>query len=111
MSREIKFRAWDTETNEMSYDFLAKGWLRVGIESPYVELMQYTGLKDKNGAEVYDRDIISYTNQLNRTRKFIVHWSKEDASYDFGGIRVMYAINGEVIGNIYENPELLDQHA
>lgn len=46
MNREIKFRAWDKETKEMSYDFLSKNWLKVCIESPYIELMQYTGLNE-----------------------------------------------------------------
>jgi uncharacterized phage protein (TIGR01671 family) len=58
MGREIKFRAYDKETGEMSYDFLDKQWLNVAINSPYVELMQYTGLKDKEGRDIYEGDIV-----------------------------------------------------
>ena len=112
MSREIKFRAWDTETKEMSYDFLSKNWLKVCIESPYVELMQYTGLKDSNGKEVYEGDIC----QDSLGWVFVVEWDNDCSRFigrqhkPRGDTYICY-INREpkvtIIGNIYENPSLL----
>ena len=76
-------------------------------------LMQYTGLKDKNGKEIYESDIIyggEYTG-----RHHVVVWSKDDLQFQTKEgylIRSPYAnksIPWEVIGNIYENPELLEK--
>ena len=110
--RPIKFRAWDKENEVMVYP---KGILfdgRVvnfscGILEPFegCELMQYTGLKDKNGTEIYEGDIVDVVNGITVV------------TYDDGCFRAKlngsnYRLSGwksvEVIGNIYENPELLD---
>lgn len=132
MKREIKFRAWDSETKEMSYDFLSVGWLRVSIESPYVELMQYTGLKDRNGKEIYEGDIIQFEDMGEEGYEY-----KE--GYDFINRAIVTFENGrftldefmdtnsgvveeladheetysviqhsEVIGNRWDNPDLLE---
>lgn len=111
--RDIKFRAWDTETKEMSYDFLNKHWLRVCIESPFVELMQYTGLKDKNGRKIYEGDIIRDEIGCGE-----VEWVQEHCGFKvFTRNPSFYwnfesdgeTKNTEVIGNIYENHELLEE--
>ncbi|WP_339314637.1 YopX family protein [Paenibacillus sp. FSL M7-0896] len=119
--REIKFRAWDTETKEMSYDFLNKHWLRVCIESPYVELMQYTGLQDKNGREIYAGDLV----QNERFTALIVwsdhhQWGYKIVRGETLLINAEFPLwhedvptrytcsNLEVIGNIYDSPELLE---
>lgn len=117
--REIKFRAWDTETKEMNYDFLSKNWLLVCIQSPYVELMQYTGLKDKNGKEIYEGDIATwFVNGISRTAP--VYYDTEQACFWMGkevngkGGMVLndwYRGEYEVIGNIYENPHLLEKES
>ncbi len=87
-----KFRAWDTETKEMSYDFLSKNWLRVCVESPYVELMQWTGLNDSKGVPIYEGDIVKYTSKERTGTKV----SYKRRGYD------TYAINSdiEIIGFI-----------
>jgi uncharacterized phage protein (TIGR01671 family) len=128
MGREIKLRAWDTETKEMSYDFLNKHWLRVCIESPYVELMQYTGLKDKSWKEIYEGDILTSTEypfQDGGEYNYhgVIEWIDEEASFymtkRLANLEKRGMSNGisqpienieefEIIGNIYENPELIE---
>jgi uncharacterized phage protein (TIGR01671 family) len=103
--REIKFRAWDED--EMIYfrlENLSSGL--VGDKDNHIssmELMQYTGLKDKNGKEVYEGDIIRDCNGLDCT--WVVQWIDSEACY--GGLDWCGNPN-EVIGNIYENPELME---
>ena len=118
MSREIKFRAWDTETKEMSYDFLSKNWLRVCIESPYIELMQYTGLnyKDDN-QEVYEDDLCENENVLYRViwqnGQFALKVIKTLNVLARGlAFPIVHYLEGEnlickKVGTAWENPELL----
>ena len=134
--REIKFRAWDKIDeklwNVISIDFI-KG--EVTLLNEYtkesyireideVELMQYTGLKDKNGKEIYEGDIIKYNFKsliekegINRDRIAPVYWQEfrgcwavKESKYCNNDL-FTYIQNGnvvEVIGNIYENSELLE---
>jgi uncharacterized phage protein (TIGR01671 family) len=136
--REIKFRVWDKELNIMSYDnddllvmFLGKD-ICVAYDTPadngeikHYELMQYIGLKDKNGKEVYEGDIVKFMdeetiysdcgyeyNEFINTGKIIFNkelmgWDITNRNMDLEEIW-HYSEYIEVIGNIYENPELLD---
>ena len=132
--REIKFRAWDKQNNKYFREccwlsFCPNGirfmWTDSETDNMMVtelndyELMQFTGLKDKNGKEIYEGDIVKYTVDLGGGSKktYIgqVLWNSEWACWDIvsGPIHefdwVKIARNGyEVIGNIYENPELLE---
>lgn len=130
MNREIKFRAYDKHTKIMlpvvdiikftkseSINIIRDGAYGVGVTIPYqpqIELMQFTGLHDKNGKEIYEGDIIS-----NGYEKCIVVWVKEYTGFMLKLINKEYEDkewtnpmidlrkDEEVIGNIYENPELL----
>ena len=109
--REIKFRAWDKENKEMvEVELLGKRVLLCkngeweNIED--FEVMQYTGLKDKNDKEIYEGDIVRHA-----TDEGVYKVIFEDGgfyvinSYDFQTINE-YPL--EVIGNVYENLELLE---
>lgn len=69
-----------------------------------IELLQFTGLLDKNGKEIYEGDICK-----NGGGKTIIEWDNEVAGFDFTNSEgaVLSGDLFEVIGNVYENPELL----
>jgi len=80
---------------------------------PHIEVMQYTGLKDENSVEIYEGDICRFDNgdtflvQCETWIEFYGKWLKEPECED--QLRDWYrAGNSEVIGNIHENPELLE---
>jgi len=141
MSREIKFRAWidnellsheqlidmDQETHAI-YTIITNEEKEDGVS-----FMQYTGLKDKNGKEIYEGDIIyweidngvgieSYTAIVkwsenlveegwNQTYKWLVGYTGNyyRGSYDELSTPAAYNDALQIIGNIYENPELLGE--
>lgn len=84
-----------------------------------VELMQSTGLKDKNGVEIYEGDIVKVTNHPFQKKEdsagieidgdYLIGWSDHNLTWLAGDL-LLYQLKPyiEVIGNIYENPELLE---
>ena len=134
MSREIKFRAWLKEEKKIvnieTMHFTEK-WIGYHIfyeeekkkkfefsDSENFELMQYTGLEDKNGIEIYEGDILKYKFPYDRRLKHVslVKFIETEASFGlkdiYGNEIPLYRITAnnyfEVVGNIYENPELLN---
>lgn len=110
--REIKFRAWLKEKHKMinvNDINLKEKDVNEGFFSFYeIELMQYTGIKDKNGKEIYEGDIVFIENGFYYKIVF------ENASFKakYGQYPLTINLNEiapycEVVGNIYENPELL----
>ncbi|KKL84776.1 hypothetical protein LCGC14_1961420, partial [marine sediment metagenome] len=97
---------------ETTFEVTSQGVIKftpLGMTTKYLEhfiLMQFTGLKDKNGKEIFEGDILKYEN-----RNYEVSWMEDDGGF-FAWL-YGYSIQGglflwtEVIGNIYENPELL----
>jgi uncharacterized phage protein (TIGR01671 family) len=124
--RELKFRAWDVQrrTMELISDFYwfeengVHGADGTGLYGQFA-LMQYTGLKDKNGKDIYEGDILTdpygpegaatgTVENINGDTviKFIPGTIPEDWAHEYYPV---FGGSGEytVIGNIYENPELL----
>ena len=137
--REIKFRAWnkdwkmmvlpedlqaiwfdgvtacaaDVEFNITTTDGQRNKNLWEDCEKDEVTLMQYTGLKDKNGVEIYESDVVKFNFIGREEGTSEVKWEYGEWNVtDFSEkVRISDNIHGaadiEVIGNIYQNPELL----
>ena len=124
--REIKFRVWDSAGKQMCpvivadfQDIKAKVFCRLpksGVQGLFsADLMQYTGVKDKNGIEIYEGDIIrGHTGRYQVD--CVVRWSMGNCGFIAEPTimeRTYLCLNPgstksyEVIGNIYENPELV----
>ena len=119
MSREIKFRAWDKKYNLMErglFGIRSDGLVSSNSGPDNVVLMQFTGLKDAKGQDIYEGDVLSFLANREphvvefRNGAFMVDGFKggltNDGYYYLGNCRVDVC---EVIGNIYENPELLKE--
>ncbi|MCO7127781.1 YopX family protein [Sporolactobacillus shoreicorticis] len=138
--REIKFRIYDKQDEQMiewsdlyRYYGIPEDWdmedlLNGQADDEYSEVMQSTGLKDKNGREIYEGDILYYTvfDRFDHDQQYkgIVKWSDDDAQWflasidgsdfqgpDFHPLGWVWRQDDEpeIIGNIYENPNLLKE--
>jgi uncharacterized phage protein (TIGR01671 family) len=126
--REIKFRAWDKKDKIMRGQ---DGWLDIAVGKGFCGIqtednphefvskhcydlipMQYTGLKDKNGKEIYEGDIM--TTDCDCEYACLGHQAKvvydeQHAYFSIAGNMLGEGVELEVIGNIYENPELVKE--
>lgn len=108
--REIKFRAWNSNTNSMVNDIFKDPSCPAEhfLDKKYGFIpMQFTGLHDKNGKEIYEGDILRRLNGRIDVVEFesgcfVVRHPNGDCDF------IAQVNNYEVIGNIYENPELLE---
>jgi uncharacterized phage protein (TIGR01671 family) len=139
MTREIKFRTWDKKRKTMEFfpyvyfynvdaDMVAfcldrgRPHIYIDDDDPSdendFELMQYTGLKDKKGKEIYEGDIVKFSTRVTNvtSENLEVEWGPASGAWVVNSLEdlVPYFLyeavrhyNPEVIGNIYENPELL----
>jgi uncharacterized phage protein (TIGR01671 family) len=116
--RTIKFRAWDKENLEWWYKFCIDSagelWifenkeLEIPIKDRFV-LTQYTGLKDKNGKEIYEGDIVkSFNGAIGKVEWELIRFALVPIKGLITGLYQEKSVS-EVIGNIYENPDLLNQ--
>lgn len=126
MKREIKYRAWDVFNDCYTYSNkaanLAQFFTRCQalIEGGNKLIFeQFTGLKDKNGKEIYEGDVTQDTYHINneeyKSGIQIVYWDSNNCSFSikpsrpYGYSPLYYSDKREVVGNIHENPELLKQ--
>ena len=134
--RQIKFRAWDNVKNKIYYlgeesdvvfSFDSNGFVAEDITEhdwefkklEHLIYMQYTGLKDKDGAEIYEGDIYRYIVEINfdgvqRELEYTCEIHFLDGVFFAGDELLIHALDNdsesEIIGNIYENPELLEEN-
>ena len=118
MSREIKFNVWDASTETMwIWEHLPNDILEDALDDMGYVPLQYIGLKDKNGKEIYEGDVVSITYKLDEhgdleTDNGVVKYDESSAAFmlcsDWLCNWLMApSFSIEVIGNIYQHPDKL----
>lgn len=115
--REIKFRCYDS-AKKIMYHHKDLSVLAKNIKDDNIfSYMQYTGLKDKNGMDIYENDVIEFSTTEGNTVRHKVWWSTTLACFMIGPITYSKVYDSgfiqpstlvcTVIGNIHQHPELL----
>jgi len=127
----FKFRAWDGKNmgyqdefgsfrpnlNTTNYNNQIIG-LNIAIKDEKIKVMQATGLKNKNGKLIYEGDVVLFKDDAGRLQKGVINWweyayfanalgGDDEGNQDIE-LHPDYLKDVEVIGNIYENPKLLE---
>lgn len=119
-----KYRAWNTETKEIevfeTYEEISELFLSLSVDDGFYTIMQSTGLVDKNGKEIFEGDIITngeavvdvknhptlgFYTVVNDVERF---FGSNTSIKDFENDVEEFSSVTEILGNVYENPELLE---
>lgn len=127
-NNRFRFRAWDKSFRRMTYDIfffwkenkitvyeLEEDASKSYLPNSHVVLEQCTGLKDKNGRLIYEGDIVNILCEIEE--QGVIEWALEEAQFVIRAEQAGFvadfdnysSIDLEVIGNIHENPELLEE--
>ena len=110
--RDIRFRAWDKikQTMVMLTFPPENAWFDKGFNYEF-EIMQYTGLKDKNGVEIFEGDIVEYVHDY--IQEDLTDIRKAEVVFQHGGFQISNSFlvdwgdrTYKIIGNVFENPYL-----
>ena len=119
-----KFRAWNSETKEIevfnTYEEISELFLALSADDGFYSIMQSTGLKDKNDKEIFEGDILACKTD-DEVINLNIFWDEEHALFMFESkkyneqepLAELVENNTypfEIIGNIYENRELLEDN-
>lgn len=124
---EIKFRVWIPDEHYLTYDpgefyLTAEGEIMdVNTDLPFKGnpvLMQFTGLKDKNNVQIFEGDVVNCVSEMDSANMVVIFEDgefrmvlcEEFRDYQTGcGFYAIRCFDKEVIGNIYENPDLMKE--
>ena len=106
--RTFKFRVWNKVSKVLTQPHAVSDEI---FSNPNLEIMQFTGLLDRNGKEIYEGDILKYYGEvvwIAQSASFRVNPTRDNADISFTE-SFLNIDDSEIAGNIFENPELLNK--